>query len=521
MVPQFSKRASTAFGILVALMSSNCNTLIKLNEFEVVANNSDTGVPPQVDTRECSANSECTAFGAGGGYCQLPEGTCVPLLSEDCTTVTGNPSGKNTLVIGSLFSTKGAQAATNLQRQQAAILAVEQVGAIGGIPAGNGAQPRNLVLVSCDESTDLERATRHLVDNLRVPAIVGPNTSQDTLNASTKVTIQAGTLVITPTAVASSIASLDDKGLTWLMVPTDVQRAPLMIRQINALETQLKAERGSATIKLGILYRDDALGTGTRTSLNELTLNGKSFASNYDGKLVKITPYDPKITDQAAIIAEYVAYKPDIVVLAGTAEAITSLLVPLEAAWPAADPRPQYVSIDSVKVPELIAAASDDNLRHRIRGTGITPNVASLPVYDAFKLDYKVRFPDGNPAISGMGPTYDATLAIAFAVAASKAQSLSGATLAAGLKSLSGGSTEIPMGSQQVLAAFQKLTAGDKITSVGTFAPLEWDANGAVVGGTIEMWCISNTTGTPAYASSGLSYNIKSQTESGTFTACP
>src|SRR5204862_4543158 len=122
------------------------------------------------------------------------------------------------------------------------------------------ADARPLVMVSCDESTNLVRAAQHLVNDLEVPAIVGPNTSQDTLDVSAKVTVPGGTVVITPTAVASSITAIGDDDLTWLMVPSDVQRAPLMVSQIGVLEDQLKDARSVATVKLGIVFRNDALG---------------------------------------------------------------------------------------------------------------------------------------------------------------------------------------------------------------------------------------------------------------------
>jgi ABC-type branched-subunit amino acid transport system substrate-binding protein len=457
------------------------------------------------------------------GYCEPTEHACVKILSEDCETITGDPYAKDAVLIGSLFSTKGAQGATNLQRQQAAALAVEQVNAKGGVPSvAMGGSTRQLVLISCDESTNLERATRHLVEDLKVPAIVGPNTSQDTLTVSTKVTVPAGTLVMTPTGVASSIADLNDNGLTWLMVPTDVQRAPLMIKQINELEATLKTQpqRSGRDVRLSVMFRGDALGEGTRTSLNSLVLNGKALVDSL-GKTIEVDSYDYKAADQKELIAKHVKFKPDIVVLAGTAEAITGVMVPLEAAWPAGEPRPEYVLIDSVKVPELITAVTANaDLRPRVRGTGLTPNTESADVYNAFKVDYKVRYPDGNPSISGMGPTYDATLAIAFSMATVVDQQLSGKALAAGLRFLSGGPTQIQMGGQQVLAAFKKLSMGEHISSVGTFSPLEWDSNGAVVGGTIEMWCIGAPGGTPAYASSKLTYDIKAKTASGTYTAC-
>lgn len=486
---------------------------------------------------ECMTNEECTTqaaaelTGAGGdaselaaSVCIKPEGRCAQLLSEDCTSFTGDYLDDRAIILGSLFSTKGAQAATNVPREQAAALAIEQINAVGGVPASDD-EHRPLVMVHCDESTNLVRAAEHLVNDLGVPAIVGPNTSQDTLDVSTKVTVSAGVVVITPTAVASSIVSLNDKDLTWLMVPSDVQRAPLMISQIGVLETELKAERALTNVKLGIVFRSDALGIGTRTSLNELVLNGKGLTDTINlGNHVEIDGYEGAAADQSALVSKYVGFAPDIIVLAGTAEAVSKFMVPLESAW-TAEQRPHYILIDSTKVPELITAATNnDDLRGRVRGTGITPGPAGKDTpseaYNGFKIDYEVRYPGGNPTISGMGPAHDAAYAIGLALAATRDEPVSGKSVAKGLRMLASGPTKVTTLGTNLLSAFQKLTAGTGITAVGSFGVLDWDENGAVKGGVLEMWCIGGTAAKPAYASSGLIFDIMSQLPSGTYTPC-
>lgn len=481
---------------------------------------------------ECKTNKDCNQMATGEGgegadmaasVCILPDGRCEKLLSEDCDAITGDYLNDKAIILGSLFSTKGTQAATNLPRQQAAALAIEQINAVGGVPSGDTSRP--LVLVSCDESTNLVRAAEHLVKDLGVPAIVGPNTSQDTLDVSNKVTVPGGTVVITPTAVASSITALNDKDLTWLMVPSDVQRAPLMISQINTLESELKDARSVSTIKLGIVFRNDALGVGTRTSLNDLVLNGKGLTDAINlGNHVQIDGYNAADADQTAIVNKYVTFAPDIVVLAGTAEAITKVLVPLEAAWTAPS-RPIYLLIDSTKVPELITAATNnDDLRARVRGTGITPGPSGkdtpYEAYNGFKIDYDVRYKGGNSTISGMGPAHDAAYAIGLAIAATKDQAISGKSIAAGLRKLATGATKYTTLGTNILPAFQKLSSGAGITAVGSFGILDWDSNGAVKGGTLEMWCIGGTTAKPAYQSSGLTFDIMSQQQAGSYKAC-
>jgi ABC-type branched-subunit amino acid transport system substrate-binding protein len=495
---------------------------------------------------DCTTNQECTdrlsdeAMGEAGGSgtevvaaacVKTPIPHCVKLLSEDCDAITGDYTNNNAILVGSLFSTKGPTAATNLIRQQSAALGIEQINMAGGVPAGStSANGRPLVMISCDESTNLVRAATHLVNDLHVPAIVGPNTSQDTLDVSTKVTVPGGTVVMSPTGVASSIASLSDDDLTWLMVPSDVQRAPLMINQIGELEKQLKATRGKQTVDLGIVYRNDALGIGTRTALDGLKINGQSLANNPH---VKVDPYNGADADQQALVSKYLTFLPDIIVLAGTAEAITKVMVPLEAQWPKdvsdADlsPRPYYVLIDSTKVPELLVAATNNahELQRRVRGTGITPGPggADTPAatYEGFLTDFRVRYKlDKSPEISGMGPAHDAAYAIGLALAATRTQEVSGASVAQGLRRLAGGPTKLKANGINVLAAFQKLSAGEKITLVGTFGILDWDANGAVQGGTLEMWCIGGTSAIPTYGNSTLLFDIKSQTMSGSYVPC-
>ncbi len=495
-------------------------------------------MPPLGDcttNQECTDRAAATVTGVAGAAAQTqaaasvcvksPIPHCVQLLTPDCDTITGNYLDNSAILIGSLFSTKGTTAPTNIPRQQSAELAVEQINAAGGIPSGStSANGRPLVMVSCDESTDLVRAATHLVADLHVPAIVGPNTSQDTLDVSTKVTVPAGTVVMSPTGVASSIASLSDNDLTWLMVPSDVQRAPLMVNQIGVLEQALKVARSKTVMKLGVLFRNDALGIGTRTSLNDLVFNGKSLADPVNlNSNVQIDAYNGADATQATLVAKYVDFAPDIIVLAGTAEAITKLMTPLETAWTATD-RPNYVLIDSTKVPELLAAlTNNDDLRHRVRGTGITPGPTGKntpgETFNGFVLDYNVRY-GAAATISGMGPAHDAAYAIGLALAATRTQEISGASVAQGLRKLAGGATILEASGTNVLASFQKLSSGEKITAVGTFGMLDWDANGAVQGGTLEMWCVGGPATKPVYASSGLMFDIKSQTKSGAYVQC-
>jgi ABC-type branched-subunit amino acid transport system substrate-binding protein len=507
------------FTLLCVGSSAGCDVFDDSLEMRVA------GQPSQ-SSAECVRHADCSVASDSPSACVLPEGRCVPLKSEDCSTITGTlikANAPDAIIIGSLFSITGPQAMTNLVRQQSAMLAVEEINRAGGIPGASGAgMGRPLVMVSCDEAVDLRRAGGHLVNELKVPALVGPNTSQDTLDLSSEISVKGGTAVLTPTGVASSIADLDDNGLTWLMVPSDLQRAPLMRQQIGELEEQLREQRMKPLIKLSVIYRDDALGLGTRDSLTSLTLNGKPLADASNLNInVKFDPYAIDGSDSDRITNAQASFAPDIVVIAGTAESIPLIMAPLEQRWPALAPRPYYLLIDSGKLAELLAlAAQSEDLRTRVRGTGIVPTRESQPVYDAFRVDFAARYPGSPTTISGMAPSYDAAFAIAFALAATRDRPVSGKSVAAGLRKLSGGEMEIEVRGTNVLAAMTQLSAGRSIEAIGSFAPLKWNEQGAPLGGSVEMWCIGRNGAQLSFGSSGLTLDLESQTFSGEYKPC-
>ncbi len=506
-----------------------------------------------IEMADCTTNAECTTRFSKDtptpAICvQKPLGHCVQLTSEDCTAVTGDQTDDRAVVIASLLSTTGAQASTNLPRQQAAIMAVEEINASnasGGIlQSATPGDTRKLVMVSCDEVANLPRVTNHLITDLKVAAIIGPNLSQDVLDLTIgnptidlPSSAQAGTALLTPTGVASAIATVPDNGLTFMMVASDIQRVPLLKLQINALETELKAARAKPSVKVAIFYRGDALGEGTLAGLTSLMINGVSLSTAITAGKARADSYDPLSTNNAALVASYVAFQPDIVVVVGAAESVKYFITPLEAAWTGGPP-PFYVGIDSTKVQDLITAVTNnESLRLRFRGTGITPTTETQSVLSAFQVAYGQRWKDamGNPqpaTQSGMGPAYDAVYSIALALVGKT--EVDGASIASGLTRLATNTAACTYDASGVISPcfsiadhartlynnMGSLLQNKKVTEIGTFGRLEWDTQGAKSSGLIEMWCINNTGPKPAFASSGLTYDVKTQTPTGTYVQC-
>jgi ABC-type branched-subunit amino acid transport system substrate-binding protein len=503
----------------------------------------------------CKLNSECNAKLGEPAWCVQPgtaAAACVPLMTDDCQTITGDPTDDNAVLIASLLSITGAQASTNLARQQSAILAVEEINqanASGGIlQSATPGDARKLVMLSCDEIANLPRAVTHLVQELQVPAIVGPNLSQDTLDVTLgdvsrglPSSAQAGTALLTPAAVASAIVTVPDNGLTFQMVPADIFRIPLMKQQINEIEVSLNAARAKPILHLAIYYRNDAFGQGTSDALSSLTFNGMNLAQNVSLGYARVDSYPPSISAPDPTIIDLYAntFQPDIVVAVGTGEIVPDFIVPLEQAWPFAA-QPYYVATDSTKVPQLLAAvANNDSFRQRVRGTGVKTTDESAPVFSQFQVLYGQRWKDmsGSPqptTISNMGQSYDAVFAIALSLVGE--QTVTGATVAQGLyrlASLTQACTSDVTGilppcyadsdySRSLYGTMKALLDGTAITVIGTFARFTWDGNGAKNAGIIEMWCIDGTNkAMPIFASSGVTYDVATQQYSGSYLQCP
>jgi ABC-type branched-subunit amino acid transport system substrate-binding protein len=475
---------------------------------------------------------------------------CVQLTSEDCSFVTGNYMDDNAVLIASLLSTTGAQAATNLSRQQAAMMAVEEINASsasGGIIQSTApGDARKLVMVSCDEVANFGRVTTHLVTDLHVSAIVGPNLSQHMLDLTSGNPVmgvpssaQAGVALLSPAAVAAAIATEPDNGLSFMMVPSDIQRVPLLKARVNAVEAGLKTLRGKPAIKLGIWYRNDALSAGTLQGLSTLTVNGVPLSMAISTGKAREDGYELSSTDNTAQVQSYLQFRPDIIVISGTAEAVTYFVNPLEAAWPAGVPRPYYIAIDSTKVPDLLTsvAAAGEDLRLRWSGTGITPTPESLTVFNAFQLAYGRRWKDamGNPqpaTQSGMGPAYDTVYTIALSLVGKR--DVTGASIAAGMANLATNMQTCASDADGVKAPcftvsdhartlythMSRLLDREPVTEIGTFGRLEWDSQGAKSSGVIEVWCVDGTGPKPIFASSGLTYDVKTQSIAGTYVPC-
>jgi ABC-type branched-subunit amino acid transport system substrate-binding protein len=533
-----------ALGSAHLAFAGGCAALHGLDEYSTANGAPEGTTPPSIEETgegtttpagvepgaSCLVNADCTMTEEVGverppvpSVCVKSAGTCASLVTADCPRVFGDYRNDDAIVLGALV---GDEAEASLER--AIVLAAEEINAskVGGLPPVTAqSSPRPLVIVACDAAADAVRAARHLVDDLHVPAIVGPTRGEDVVDVTHQVSAKGGTLLMTPTALLSQITDLADSDLTWRVVPADSQRAKLVIEQIKDLESVLRTTRGITTVKLGIVHRADAGGQSSLESIRgKLILNGRFLDDAANAPNVSLDAYQPNDEPaQQGIATKYgVTLKPDIVFITAP-EQIANVMVPLEKALTAtrAVHRPYYVLTDAAKTPETLEALAGTELpadiRRRVRVVGAPPDASSLPVLEAFRTAFAERH--GSVPDAAAAAAYDATYALAYALAATPHLPPAGASVAHGLRALGVGEP-LGVGSADLGNALKSLSGGRPISLRGTSGLLRWDAAGDIAGGTLEVWCVGTADGALAFKGSGLTMDVQTQVVGGAFVQC-
>lgn len=490
----------------------------------------------------CTSNDECIARNGGEpSICRQVDRVCAKLFSEDCKAFLGDPTDlhdDNTVWFGTLLPIIGDDASTGIPNQNGIELARRdfKVAANGLPPLSAAGKRRPIAFVSCNDAADAERAARHLVNDVKVPAIIGPAFSGITIKVATNVTIPGGVLIISGSATSPYITKLDDKGLVWRTAPPDtVQSVAIGLLLSSKVEPDLRDTttgvlKGSDQLRLAVANKGDAYGTGLAGALGEkLQFNGgKSATANGSNYLQSDygDPGDPANTKPdekyAATVKAILAFKPHVIIIAGTGEGVTKIFDPIEKGWAAsgASYKPRWILADGGQVPELWnLVGSNNELRKRILGT--VPGTTS-PLYDAFALRYKSTFTDGTAPDQYTAAFYDATYVLVYATAFNGTKPLTGQNLNESLKHLVPPGVAIDVGQAGISAAFTTLGQGKNIDYTGASGPLDFDTATGEAESDIQIWCVDDggTGKAIGFKNSTAFYNATTHKLQGT-VSCP
>lgn len=461
-----------------------------------------------VDTSKrdpCSTHAECTERYGEPSACV--EANCVKLLTEDCTEVL--PEGalleNDTILFGLMATLKGDSASYGIPTKEGAQLAFDEVETLAGGIAGIPGEPRqrHVAMLVCDHGADPKKVARHLAEEVKVPAIIGPSFSGVTLKVL-DVTVPANTLVISATATSPALTDAPDNGLFWRTCPSDVVQTEamkyLLVQLVDSLHAAgtLPDDRDP---RIAILYKDDSAGRGLQVGATT-TFEGPNPAPPVEADYQEKYPNPDDVSkgfDWSRYANGVIENEPDVIMPLGTTEFVTDMLPTIESGWHPSAPPPWYILPEGDRVGELVTYVNGNSaaaLPERVVGTAPGPRKSMLyrGFADRFGGEFDQRDP-GNLAEFA----YDAAYLLLYATAITGQRYPTGGALAEALKNVTCGRNPVQVGPQKFSNYFKLAQDQQCIDFEGASGPLDFDnATGEAVSD-IAVWCLRSQANGVSY----------------------
>jgi len=395
-------------------------------------------------------------------------GTVVVACGDDNKkTASGPAPAENAIRIGLLLPMSGPWAKGPAWRS-AADMAVDEINAAGGVLD----RPLELLVVDTQTVPEVAAVEAQRLIEEQVVAIVGAAASSSTILTANLATIPNDMLLISPASTSPAITTLDDKGLVWRTVTSDIFQ--------GRLAAQWAYDEGARTV--GILYVDNAYGQGLSAA----------FTSEFErlGGAVKNPVRYPELSGEGIADFSYESRvdsvfsgNPDLVYLITYDQDGAKITVSV-ASHITDVYRPIFLGCDGNQSQSFIDNASPSVVEGMV-GTSIAPEESAN--YQIFAERYSQLY--GVAPENYSESTYDAIYLIALATA--QAQSTNSRMIADQLQAVSALGT--PVSYRDYAAALSLLAAGEDIDYVGASGSADLDANGDAVNGTYRIWRVENS----------------------------
>lgn len=512
----------TALVALAVLGQSSCSAILDTNPYQCTvdadcwAKGEDfigMGCSPELHAcfggrTFCRKNKDCTLAHNGEPWqCEKSSLQCKSLLGPECPTILGTEQDSlddNVVVYGVEAVLSGPSAGEGKASIHALELARRDFAArYGGLPpVAPGKPKRPIVFVVCDGGAGARRATSHLLDDLHVPAIIGPLESASPVAVPTMDIVQRYTLVVSPVADVSSLANREDDDFFWRLGAGDKDFVRLYSAMVSELEIVLRAKgvvSDTKPMKVALFHRGAPLWrTSESLFLDALRFNGKSAAANLAATPPSYAEVDYGDGADAGALrkAQYdvMTFAPHVIIEWGLGETFTNT-TEIERAWPAtASYRPYYLMPPAAQTVKWSDLVTTDELRSRILGTAAAPPPDD-PIAAAIraKYDSEPAFKDDPTAVyTDVAAAYfDAAYLLYFATVAIGDAPLTGQSLVDGMRKLGPPGRRIdPTSRQSLTDAVTELQAGRKIDYFGGLGQIVFDDAGDFNPSPAYVWCV-------------------------------
>ncbi len=356
------------------------------------------------------------------------------------------------LKIGVLLVNSETQTDTALDRLRSFKLAIKHVNEAGGVFG----QP---VEVAEGDTLNPAEEARRLIEEEGVHAIVGPNSSADSLLVI-EVAAPAGVLVISPSASSPLLTANEDGDLFFRTVLSDIAQGPAL--------AQLTRERGFENV--GVIYRDDAWGQGLVEAFRQAWTGGivaVSSPAEFRESYLDLIEESARDGAQALVL---LTFWPEAEII--LREALDSGLYD------------QFLFGDALRRADLAEAVGGGRLAG-MYGTVSGPSHENAPTLiwdEAFHDEYG----RGTEA-TYVKETYDA--AIAIALAAEAAGDAEGSAIRDALRGIgSAPGEQVLPGVEGIARALSIIRDGGEVDYEGGSVSMDWDEYGDLRRGYLGIW---------------------------------
>lgn len=466
---------------------------------------------PSAASSASASAAECATNAACGARRICRAGKCAALESEDCRVLARNEDVTNdaTIWIGAMFATEGPMAPEFAASINGVDLARRDFAEItnGVPPAKSGGPTRPIGVVLCNDGNDPERAARHLVDDLGVPAILGFSRSKEVADLTVSMFNPRGVLALaanTATMLSSLPVAPGQPRLVWRTTTGATVEAPAIAAlSRDVLEPRARARLAKdEPLRVALVCYDNASGLGVSDAIvSQLRYNGKSVAENGQGFRQFAMPpsEDREKVEIERRAPEIAAFKPHLVI--DMTNGLFSVGA-IERAFGGEPRRPTYVLGSSLAAPSVLERVrATPELRTRLFGV---ETISSTSAVAKFVLRYNEIFSPKVTALSATGAPYDSFYLLAYAITALGDQPITGANLARALRRLMPPGAPIDVGPASIYKAYEVLGRGENIDLAGTVTSLDFDA--ATGDPTIDLavYCVKADRGDVQAIESGL-----------------
>lgn len=427
-----------------------------------------------LDVKECEVSADCTEKFGKASTCQ--EGICdfPKVTSDNCKVSLGNPGAPDTLTIGVILALTGEQAGNGNARKDAIEVAYDDLEKLK-------IDGSDLAIQFCDDKSTLQGAidsAKHLAEVVKVPAIIGPQFSDQVKDILRDVAKPNKTVLMLPSATAALISTVDDDNLVWRTAPSDRFQAESVAKLLSATKEAL-ASASKPTDEIWVLTGGDGIYTsGLRDGLTENVPS--SITPTY--KTYPQENFGAWVTENLSNLPE-----PNIVVVLGFTEA-----------WDLANAiddfsstKPIFIFVDAAKNQQK--GGEFPKFAQRVIGTA--PQSIGDTSYTPYSV-FRAKFESAGftaPAQTQFLP--HASDALYLVALAAGANGFSGPQIAKGLGRLSSGQNIDPTRTG-VEKAFSILRKDPKATIDygGASGKVDFDENGDPSRNPISLWCFDGAT---------------------------